>query len=94
MRQGLLANQCSAMTKSLLVAATLIASTLSALATPAGPMSRIDGPNSLVVEAQSRICRACRNSCVREYKWACGYSERCRVGFTRCMRQCWEDVCR
>lgn len=46
------------------------------------------------VPVQSRSCRACRRDCYVDYRINCGYSERCRGAFTRCMRMCWEAICR
>ena len=51
--------------------------------------------NGLLVRVQSYDCRACRRTCVRDYKWDCdGSYGWCRRKFTQCMRVCWEDECR
>lgn len=40
-----------------------------------------------------RECRRCRRDCIADWKWDCVGPD-CRRGFTRCMKVCWEDICR
>jgi hypothetical protein len=50
---------------------------------------------SSVLKVQGYECRACRRACSRDYKWDCEGSEGwCRRQFVRCMRDCWEELCR
>lgn len=49
----------------------------------------------VVHKAQDLECHACRQICVEDYKVDCDESERrCRRMFVRCMRYCWDNVCR
>lgn len=49
----------------------------------------------LLQRVQSPDCRYCRLACVEDFKIDCHASERwCRRQFVRCMRECWEQVCR
>lgn len=55
------------------------------------PAARTD----LLHRVQGRDCRYCRLACVEDFKIDCHASERwCRRQFVRCMRECWELVCR
>lgn len=52
-------------------------------------------PGDLLQRIQSPDCRYCRLACVEDFKIDCHASERwCRRQFVRCMRECWEQVCR
>lgn len=52
-------------------------------------------PADLLQRIQSPDCRYCRLACVDDFKIDCHASERwCRRQFVRCMRECWELVCR
>lgn len=48
---------------------------------------------SLVTPVVGRDCRICRRVCYRDYRIDC-YANWCRKAFTRCMRDCWYEVCR
>ncbi|MGI9480283.1 MAG: hypothetical protein ACR2PI_26570 [Hyphomicrobiaceae bacterium] len=57
------------------------------------PSARATG--NLLRRIQSYGCRVCRRGCVRDFKIDCYESDRwCRRQFVRCMRECWEFVCR
>jgi hypothetical protein len=58
------------------------------------PMIRAER-GSLLQQIQGYECRACRQSCYRDFKLDCDNDEDdCRSGFVQCMRQCWESECR
>ena len=59
------------------------------------PIPAPAGRNELLQQIQSPDCRYCRLACVEDFKIDCRGSERwCRRQFVRCMRECWEQVCR
>ena len=61
-------------------------------AIPARPGKSID---NLLRKIQSYDCKYCRRECVRDFKIDCYASDRwCRRLFVRCMRECWELICR
>lgn len=60
------------------------------------PLSPFGGNSgSLSLKVQSYECKYCRRQCVEDFKIECYESERwCRRQFVRCMRECWEQICR
>ncbi len=65
---------------------------ISYTAIPSRPGKSID---NLLRKIQSYDCNYCRRGCAQDFKVDCYASERrCRRQFVRCMRECWELVCR
>lgn len=61
-------------------------------AIPARPGKSVD---NLLRKIQSYDCKYCRRGCVQDFKIDCYASDRwCRRQFVRCMRECWELICR
>jgi hypothetical protein len=59
------------------------------------PGKPAEAGSSSVIRVQGYECRACRRGCSRDFKWDCDGSEGwCRRQFVRCMRDCWEELCR
>ena len=72
-----------------------LTSSLSSVAYPGPPLSSGSTSASLLLKIQGYECKYCRRQCVEDFKIECYESERwCRRQFVRCMRECWEQICR